>query len=147
MGSRVPIITVGATIKVFWGPRGPQKSVWGLIIVQFSKFKNSLEAETFLHPPVLCGSQLGVHDRVFVYMVAASLYGVSKGQILLWCCGKYRPCKKKHYDTLWQKCFEIPWIFLIDWVFFLSLITLANKSLNEYGMLAKDSQQNLLPGV
>ncbi len=26
MGPRVPIITVGAMIKVFWDPRGPHKS-------------------------------------------------------------------------------------------------------------------------
>ncbi len=30
MGPRVPIITVGAMTKVFWGPCGPHISVWGL---------------------------------------------------------------------------------------------------------------------
>ena len=41
-----------------------------LIIVRFSKFKNSLEAENFLYPPAW---KPWVHDRVFVYTVAASL--------------------------------------------------------------------------
>ncbi len=33
MGSRVPIITVGATIKVFWVPHRPCISEWGLITI------------------------------------------------------------------------------------------------------------------
>ncbi len=33
--------------------------------------------------------------------------------------------KMEGKDTLWQENFEIPWIFLIDWVFFLFLIDLA----------------------
>ncbi len=37
------LITVGATIKVFWGPRGPQKPVWGLTC-KWTKFIEDLRA-------------------------------------------------------------------------------------------------------